>query len=233
MIERFTTPIDQGKLVPDGNYDMYIESVETENAAGTRLVNQLLTKEEQRLTDLSGVIQPLYETEQRRKAHMKSETLKEKAYNTLFLVLVGTVIITLILMISRNYFPILPELLVDISIILIVAGGLIWALVLYIEIIKRNKMDFEKVDYGLLIDPKDIEKENANSISNNAQEDSTLCIGGVCCKTGHYFVNNQCSKCPEGMRMNSDGNCVEAFSGNKKSIKPYFKNPSYSLKEIV
>lgn len=227
MVESFTSlSKDQGKLTPDDNYNMYEESIEINNANNVNLVNKALTEEKLRLEKKSRVIQPLYETALRKKSQLKSETMKTKAYNRMFLLFSFILILSLLLLILRNYFPIIPEFLIDILIIFIVAGGFIVLIMMYVDILKRDKMDFEKIDYDLLIEPKDI--EDKNGISNSTKLSTDVCIGDVCCKTGDYFVNNQCSKCPEGMRYNSDGNCVEAFSINGMFIRPYFKMPSFS-----
>lgn len=227
MVESFTSSSqDQGKLVPDDNYNMYEETVEVNNENGVNLVNKALTEEKLRLDNKSMVIQPLYETALRKKSQLKSATMKTKAYNKMFILFSLILILSFALLILRNYFPIIPEFVIDILIILIIAGGLSILLMMYIDILKRDKMDFEKIDYDLLIKPKDIEDKNA--ISNKTKLSNDVCIGDVCCQTGDYFVNNQCSKCPEGMRYNSDGNCVEAFSINGIFIRPYFKIPSFS-----
>ena len=217
---------DQGKLVPDNNYNMYEETVEVKNANGVNLVNKALMEEKLRLEQKSTIIQPLYETAVRKKTQLKSATMKTKAYNKMFLLFSLILILSLVLFILRNYFPMIPEFLIDILIIFIIAGGLCVLLIMYVDVLKRDKMDFEKIDYDLLIKPKDIEDKNA--ISNSTKLSTNVCIGDVCCKTGDYFVKNQCSKCPEGMRYNSDGNCVEAFSINGMFIRPYFKMPSFS-----
>ena len=81
MFEFFTSSgnsvVDQGKLVPDGSYNFYEETIETKDNG----VSQLLSDERKRLEDKKKVIDSLYHTKQRVDGFIKSETLKKQANN--------------------------------------------------------------------------------------------------------------------------------------------------------
>ena len=226
----FGGSIDQGKLTPDDSYDMYRETIET-SSSGVDLVKKILEDEQTRLDEKDKIVSPIYETNLREKEQMKSITLRNTAYNNLFMVFAGTLAIVLLLNILRDRIPTLPEFIMDLLTILVVSIGIILMLVMYIDIVKRDIMDYEKIDYGLLIDPKKNEDKIKTGISDNTDSNRGKCIGGVCCQTGDFFINNKCSKCPEGLRYSdSESKCVETFENydGKKNVKPYYRLPNYS-----
>jgi hypothetical protein len=221
---------DQGKLVPDDDYDLYRETIET-SPSGIDLVKKILADEQLRLDEKDKIVSPIYETKLRQKEQMKSITMRNTAYNNLFMVFAGTLAIVLLLNILRDRIPTLPEFIMDILTILVVSIGIILMLVMYIDIVKRDIMDYEKIDYGLLTDPKKNEDNTKTGISDNTVSNINKCIGGVCCKTGDFFIDNKCSRCPEGLRYSdSESKCVETFENydGKKNVKPYYRLPNYS-----
>ena len=130
------------------------------------------------------------------------------------------------LFIIKNYFPVIPEIVIDCLLTLAIGGGIIYVGLLLVDIMNRDVLDFEKIDFGVLIDisnssPLDSAIQNVELGDN----DKTDCVGEACCTAeDSYFYGNTCNKCPEGLTWDLvHKTCVltEKFS----SFSP---NPSFT-----
>jgi hypothetical protein len=202
------------------NFNLYLETVDPNNKIQTLLGNEM-----NRLTAKQKVIDPIHYTKLRQNAQKRSMTLRKNAFSYIFLVVVILMGVIVTLLILKNYFPVIPDILVDCVITFVVGGGIIYVATLFTNISNRDLLDFEKIDYGVLIDisnssPLDI---SLNAIYNRSSE-AEDCVGEACCPTGTYFYGNTCHVCPKGMALNrTTGKCVliESFS----SFSP---NPSFT-----
>lgn len=213
--------------LPDVNYNLYLETVDPKNK-----ITSLLSNEMKRLEAKKKVIDPIYNTNQRRNAQLRSMTLRKNAFSYIFLVVVIVTGLSVSLFLLKNYFPIIPDLMIDCLLVLVIGGGIIYVITLYVNIQKRDLSDFEKIDFGALIDiskssstssPLDISLNSISGLSNDGGTGKD-CVGEDCCPTGTYFYNNTCNKCPPGMKWNMDTKqcvLVEGFS----SFSP---NPSFT-----
>ena len=190
MLELFTST-DQGKLLPDGSYNFYEETIETKNNG----VQQLLSDEMRRLDDKKKVIDSLYHTKERVDGFVKSETLKKQANNNILATLFIMVIGALLVLFLRKNFPLLPDIVYDFCIIIIIAIGIIRIIWFQVDIYKRDHMDFEKVNFNLLLEVKPTSKES-NVIVFDTENRGSMCVGSDCCPTGQFFVKNKCERCP-------------------------------------
>lgn len=179
----------------------------------------ILSKELKRLQYKKEVIDEIHFTTRRQNDKMRSLTMRRKAYYRLYGVLVATVIVSLVLLVLKNYFPILPEWIWDWLLIFTIGGGLIWAIVLYVDLTKRDKLDFEKIDFGYLLDTSDITDNNKEKETNLLTRaiDSNMCTGNDCCQDGHFFYDNRCNKC------NS--------AGDKCATESFTTRPTYMRKD--
>lgn len=237
MIEKFT-----GAL-PNNSYNLYIEAVDPTN----KIQNQILDNEQTRLENKKEVIDPIYFTKQRQNAQLRSTTLRKQANYRLLMVFFGTFILSMLLLIMRSYFPVLPEWLYDWLLIFIVGGGIAWMITIYADIQGRDKMDFEKVDFGKLLEVKsESDESDGLNLVSTLTTDVSMCVGADCCTSG-YFVNNVCQPCPEGMRTNAAGECVnycedgqtyrngkcesdaENFQNMKNKVEAFTTKPTYVM----
>lgn len=242
MFETFTDT----NIFSDGNYNLYNETIDPSGNLETIIVT-----EKARLENKQKVVKLVYNTEKRKKEQLKSTTLRKRAYNRMLLVFLGILIVSVGLLVLQNYFPIIPEWINDWLLIFIIGGGACWLIYLYFDILKRDKMDFEKVDFGLKTKDDDDETDGEyNLIQPSSSSTEPGCIGMDCCSDGQYFVNNQCQDCPAGMKMNSLGECVtscpdgteyingecktvDAFSTQRvrSAIEPFSPTVSFVLKD--
>lgn len=218
--------MNQGKLKDNNSYDMMKDTVNPSYQVGHETLSDLqphsyadtsiLSKELTRLQSKKEVIDEIHFTTRRQNDQMRSLTMRRKAYYRLYGVLVATVILSLVLLVLKNYFPILPEWTWDWLLIFTIGGGLIWAIVLYVDLTKRDKLEFEKIDFGYLLDTSDItDKDNDKDKETNLLTrviDGNTCGGRGCCPDGHFY-DNRCNKCKPGETYDrTDGSCTEAFT---------------------
>ena len=108
---------DHGVLTPNDKYDMRKETVNPSEQVGNKELSlsssyadtSILSKEFNRLQSKKEVIDEIHFTTRRQNDQMRSLTMRRKAYYRLYGVLVATVILSLVLLVLKNYFPILPE----------------------------------------------------------------------------------------------------------------------------
>ena len=211
--------MNQGKLTPDNGYDMMVETVNPSYQVGNETLSDsqpqsyadtsIMSKELKRLQYKKEVIDEIHFTTRRQNDQMRSLTMRRKAYYRLYGVLVATVILSLVLLVLKNYFPILPEWTWDWLLIFTIGGGLIWAIVLYVDLTKRDKLEFEKIDFGYLLDTSDITDNNKDKETNLLTRtiDSNMCTGNDCCQNGQHFYDNRCNNCDS-----AGSNCTEPFT---------------------
>ena len=212
---------DHGELTPNDEYDMRKETVNPSYQVGNKELSSssyantsILSKELTRLQSKKEVIDEIHFTTRRQNDQMRSLTMRRKAYYRLYGVLVATVILSLVLLVLKNYFPILPEWTWDWLLIFTIGGGLIWAIVLYVDLTKRDKLEFEKIDFGYLLDTSDITDNNKDKETNLLTRviDGNTCAGKDCCPNGHFFYDNRCNKCNSAGKDSNGNTCTEAFT---------------------
>lgn len=220
---------DTGVLTLDVSYDnvntrYYTDSynIFTDIVDPDLSINALVNYEQTRLDLKGNVINVEYETKIRRDQQLRSATARKNAYYKMLMVVVIMFIVSLGLFLLQRYLPIIPELVTDLLIMAIVASGLIYLLTLYMDILKRDRLDFEKIDFASLLkaerDSKEEIEDEGIAISQLSSDISSGdCIGANCCSLGNIFVDNQCVK-------------VEAFTllNINDRIEPFRVMPDFS-----
>ena len=201
----------------ENNYNIFKDIVDPDLS-----INALVDYEKTRLDLKGNVITVEYETKIRRDQQLRSATARKNAYYKMLMVVVIMFIVSLGLFLLQRYLPIIPELVTDLLIMAIVASGLIYLLTLYMDILKRDRLDFEKIDFASLLkaerdSKKKIEDEGIAISQLSSDISSGVCIGADCCSLGNIFVDNQCVK-------------VEAFTllNINDRIEPFRVMPDFS-----
>jgi hypothetical protein len=109
-----------------------------------------------------------------------------RAYAYMAGVIVGTVVICAILAFARSY---LPTTLCDIAFVIVMAGGIIWAYYIYMDIWSRDASDFDQVNPAKLISgDKLIQPSTAAGIASGTlgtgdevTSPQQACTGSDCC----------------------------------------------------
>ena len=156
-------------------------------------VKTILDKEKARLDARQGNINSAYAGQKRMVDLTTSATKRGKAYNMILIIFVVSLLI--VLGIKQFYDNgIVPNTVLDILNILILAGSVIYCVLLYLDISKRSNMDFDRIDLG---DPTqktqaELEADRLSKLSAGSLSDATAganagCVGAQCCPVGSTF----------------------------------------------
>lgn len=188
-------------------------------------IANLLNSEVARLNDRKTAIDNAEEERKRVISLTTSAIERQKAYNNLYIVLV--IVLVVVVFIKLLYqFELVPNTLLDIIITFVIAGGLIYSIMLYDDIEKRSKFDFSQINLGKIpvksqdqID-KDFNSGNLGAIASNNQQGK--CNGASCC-TSDQTYNEKYSVCvpntiPIGI-VATDGTVTNSIGTVTNSIK--------------
>ena len=165
-------------------------------------VNDILQRENRRLTTRKNAIDVAYEGQKRMVSLTDSITAKNQAYNYMLFVLVLTLLAFVGIKFLHSFEQIPPTLL-DILSIVIVSLGLIYCIYLYIDIQRRYNMNFNQITLAEPVKktPDEIQKEmekniKAGNLYGLAKDTNTAsgCQGSKCCPTDTTF-NEKYSVC--------------------------------------
>ena len=107
---------------------------------------EVLNTEVTRVNDRKTAIDNAEEERNRIIALTSSATERQRAYNTIYAVIVAMLLgVVIIKMLYR--FEFVPDFVLDILIAAVVSAGLIYSLLLYSDIMRRNNMDFSQIDF--------------------------------------------------------------------------------------
>jgi len=158
-------------------------------------VNDILQRENRRLTVRKDAIDKAYEGQKRMVSLTDSITAKNQAYNYILFVLV----LTLFAFVGIKFlysFEQIPSALLDILSIVIISLGLIYCVYLYMDIQRRYNMNFNQITLAEPIKktPAEMQKDMENNIKSGnlyglAKNTNTAsgCRGSACCPTGTTF----------------------------------------------
>ena len=108
---------------------------------------EVLNTEVTRVNDRKTAIDNAEEERNHIIALTSSATERQRAYNTIYAVIVAMLLgVVIIKMLYR--FEFVPDFVLDILIAAVVSAGLIYSLLLYSDIIRRSNMDFSQIDFG-------------------------------------------------------------------------------------
>lgn len=192
------------RLSIDATYDMYEETVDPGYG-----VQKIINDENTRINAKESIINLEYDTKTRKEMFIRSETARRNATNKIYLVLAVVSILSLSVLYLNRVMPFIPETLVYLLVIITMAVGIIYTIILYVDMQKRDRLDYTKVDFASLINPK-ITKPKVTGTAIKTEE-SPDCEGDHCCIDNSVFVDNKCRK-------------IEGFAG---SVNPFSPQPSY------
>jgi len=186
-------------------------------------IKSLLDAEEIRLNTKKNGIETEMHTKYRRDRFRESETGRKNANMKLFYTVLVTIIICFLWYYLNQYFPFLPQTAYEVGYILIITIAIIYLINQYMDIQKRSRMDFNKIDFAYLLDEDNIKDPNAPSsdVLSRRNKGTDDCKGKDCCPaTNSIFKDNKCMK------------LGESFQTMNKSIESQFKSfskrPTYS-----
>ncbi len=156
-------------------------------------VQSILSREQARLDAKKSTIDAAYSGQKRMVDLTNSSTKKSQAYNLILMIAVITFLIVLgIKQVYDN--GIIPNTVLDIMNIVIVAGGIIYCVVLYVDVYNRSNMDFDQIvlDSPYRKSQAELDADQAKALSSGSLSAATAaanagCVGAQCCPTGTTF----------------------------------------------
>jgi hypothetical protein len=135
----------------------------------------IVQKEQDRLNNKRTGINDAYNSQQRTIALNQSYAMRMRAWSYLLAVIAVSIVISIILMFAKQ---IIPPTIIDILIIIVMSGGIIWAFLIYMDIQKRDENDYNLLSMKstYLQDPTAIDSSNAtiSSSSNSGTSGNTV-----------------------------------------------------------
>ena len=156
-------------------------------------VKTILDREKDRLDAKKSTIDAAYMGQQRMVDLTNSQTKKNKAYNLILIVAVITFLVVLgIKQVYDN--GVIPNTVLDIMNIVILSVGMIYCVVLYMDIYNRSNMDFDQItlEQPYRKSQAEIDADRAKQLANGQLSDATAganagCVGAQCCPVGSTF----------------------------------------------
>lgn len=153
------------------------------------LVKNVYDSEKYRIETRQKGINEMITSQKRLIALNQSYTSKMKKYGYIVSIFSFALVILVMILTFRS---LLPSTLADILFIIVITGALIWIYIIYTEIQKRDKIDFDElaIDSSSLVNPSNIAQ--SNDAAANQGDISTLannsiigagCVGRNCCPT--------------------------------------------------
>ena len=240
------TTATQAQIDAANTLDTKLQTLSTNlNAAGSSIgptltyqteVHTILDREKARLEAKESTINAAYMGQQRMVDLTNSQTKKNNAYNLILIVAVITFLVVLgIKQVYDN--GIIPNTVLDIMNIVILSVGMIYCVVLYMDIYNRSNMDFDQItlDQPYQKSQAEIDADRAKQLASGQLSDATAganagCAGAQCCPVGSTFneFNKICvpNKAPAGTSGYIDGTWKPFIEGDKTIV---WKDPA-SLK---
>lgn len=201
-------------------------------------LQSIVTEEKDRLDQKKIKVDQAYFTKKRNDGFTRSAISRRQAHQNMFYVFLVVCILVLLIYLAQSVFFIIPDLVYDLAYIIVVSTGIITLLLQYTEIQKRSNMDFDKIDFGYLLDSDKIRDPDAKkrSILTQAYEMTDQdCKGESCCPAGSVFQNNKCVESflsigqshqpnpepPKEMQMTTN-------KSNSSDFHNFTQRPSYS-----
>lgn len=156
----------------------------------------VIAKENQKLIDADIG----WNTFERNRDLKKSGNKKANAFRWIYMIIVFLIFSVGILMILRRKFD---YFFIDIIMVIVLSVGIIYILVLYLDINSRSLTDYDKIrpDASTLVSTKKMKKKKAKygiseeDDSLEDEEDVLACIGQACCLSGGTTWNDTIKRC--------------------------------------
>lgn len=201
-------------------------------------LQSIVSEEKDRLDQKKKKVDQAYFTKKRSDGFTRSAISRRQAHQNMFYVFLVVCILVLLIYLAQSVFFIIPDLVYDLAYIIVISTGIITLLLQYTEIQKRSNMDFDKIDFGYLLDSDKIRDPDAKkrSILTQAYEMTDQdCKGESCCPAGSVFQNNKCVESflsigpshqpkpepPKEMQMTTN-------KSNSSDFHNFTQRPSYS-----
>lgn len=174
------------------NYNIYKDTVDPEEK-----IKQLLDEEKARIVLKSTKVNTAYDTKKRQDLFTKNQTARSNAQVRMFLTVAITIILSLFCVYVDKIFPgFIPESVSDILVTIIIIIGVIYWIIQFLDLQRRDELDYDKINFGYLLKkPEPILGDGETSTETSIKSVSQKgCVGSECC-TGTLTYNSSNNKC--------------------------------------
>lgn len=172
------------------------------------LVTNIYNNENQRVQNKKQGINDMISSQKRMIALNQSYTSKMKKYGFMIGIIAFALVFVVMII---TFYSLIPSIIADLSLIIVIAGSLIWCYLIYMDIQKRDSIDFNELssDSSALLNTANIDK--SNNLAGMEGDISTLennlisqagCIGKQCCPTD--WSNNSATLLPGSIYYNTN-----------------------------
>jgi hypothetical protein len=134
-------------------------------------ISNILQTEKQRLEQQKAQVDAAYMGQKRLISLNDSMAARKQAYNYMLLVVVVLLIVYVVLIKLKQLLPEGLAGLIDVIIIVVFVVGIIYCFKLFLDISRRNNMDFEKID---LAEPKQKSEKEIQDMKEKARREGRL-----------------------------------------------------------
>ena len=182
-------------------------------------VKTLMEKEQLKLKNLEQEYLDNSTTQKREVLLKKNSSQRLKQYNYFFFILVSAVALLVTLSIIQKHLPFIPETIVLILRIVILAVTIIWSYTILVEIENRDSLNYNKLhlEKPIVDSPVEVEKKRKEAEEKGdllASVAGMKCTGESCCDVGTKWDSDKMLCIPE----------TESFD----TIKPNEPNDRFS-----
>lgn len=189
-------------------------------------ISGIIYSEKDRLNQKSVGIQRAIDSQNRMIVLNQSYATRMREYSYMIMIIALMIVILIFLMAFQN---LLPSVLYTFLFMLVSIGGIIWACVIYIGILNRDNVDFDKV---VSIPPENAKDASGNILATSIDAGKIsdvlkwntfdACIGNDCCSSGTIYnqASNQCIIPPTTPVVRSSFTSIsQAFQNGELSSK--------------
>lgn len=226
------------KLTAMGNSYSTASGTTSAFLANQDQVNGIVTNELIRLKDKESSITNAVTTQNRLNEFNQNYKKVYTEYNKIILVSLLCLLLYLGLILLRKFVPVVPELLIDIAIVILFAALFIYVWYMFLNIKNRNHMNYDEVDYNSskMLTAAEIAKQKQTAINSGNLFDAAgiaACSGPSCCSTNTRWDsgNSVCmGNTVSGFATLTTSLTSEPFIDINGSVKAYtpFEFESYS-----
>jgi len=202
-------------------------------------VSKIVTTEKDRLLEKKQIIDNALVGKQRAISLNDSFQQKQSAYNNIKIVWIFALALVVLFSILQTKLDYIPSIVFSLGIITILVGVVLYSLNSYIEIRRREKVNYNSLD---LPDPAARSKQELDEANKNSTDkDKDLlaginlfgCVGPKCCSSGTIWDNDslKCVQEPEsfitetienqGTQTSNTSNFTENVASECSSCSPY------------
>jgi hypothetical protein len=198
-------------------------------------VNGIVNNELTRLKEKESSITNAVTTQNRMNEFNQNYRKVYTEYNKMVLVSLLCLLLYLGLMLLRKFVPVIPELLIDVAVVILFSALVIYIIYMFAKIKNRNRMNYDEIDYNSskMMSDAEIAKQKQDAINRGNLFDAAgiaACSGPSCCSKNTYWDSGN-SVCM-GNTISGFASLIprETFIDINGSVKAYtpFEFDSYS-----